>query len=189
MSEDGEEIKATDYSSEINDEIQLMSEEEAQLDVEVYTSNRNYHKGRERTWVGTKGQGQRLEAFRIDHVAIFKHGLFYIEYMAHIQDIGDTPWHLATDYLPHSYGYWFNPGGLSSAPQPGFLGKTEKRIEGFAIRIKAGQLRDLDKKFDICYAAHLKDLGDTAIHRNGEFCGTRGQNRRVEAIYVYITKR
>ena len=34
--------------------------------------------------------------------------------------------------------------------------------------------------------AHLKDTGDTSYFADGEFCGTRGPSRPVEAISVRI---
>jgi hypothetical protein len=34
---------------------------------------------------------------------------------------------------------------------------------------------------------HLQDFGDSETYKNGEFCGTRGQSRRVEGMQVWIT--
>jgi hypothetical protein len=45
------------------------------------------------------------------------------------------------------------------------------------------------KFFTVEYMAHLQDLGDTPIHRDGDFCGTRGQSRRVEGIMVTVRTR
>jgi hypothetical protein len=37
--------------------------------------------------------------------------------------------------------------------------------------------------------AHLEGTGDTPFFRNGQFCGTRDQSRRVEGMLVHITRR
>ncbi|MEO1744880.1 MAG: hypothetical protein AAFR99_24215 [Cyanobacteria bacterium J06629_9] len=34
--------------------------------------------------------------------------------------------------------------------------------------------------------AHLQGSGDTGVFSNGQFCGTRGQSRRVEGMLVRI---
>jgi hypothetical protein len=37
--------------------------------------------------------------------------------------------------------------------------------------------------------AHLQGIGDTGFFQNGQFCGTRGESRRVEAILVRVEPR
>jgi len=44
----------------------------------------------------------------------------------------------------------------------------------------------MSKNYDIFYQCHLQNIGDSSIYKNEEFCGTRGQGRRVEAIKAWI---
>merc|ERR1711937_774980 len=104
-------------------------------------------------WAGTKGNHRRLEGFKID-----VDGDINLEYMAHIQELGNTPW---------TSGY------------VGTLGES-LQLEGFAIRVKGED----SHKWSVHYRAHLQNIGDTRIMKDGEFCGTKGQKRRVEAIWV-----
>jgi uncharacterized protein YjdB len=110
---------------------------------------------------GTRGQSRRLEGFQLNLVPAIP-GLS-LQYMAHLQDVGDTP--------------WVNEGQFV-----GTRGQS-RRLEGFAIRLTGAN----STKFDISYMAHLQDLGDSSWFQNGEFCGTRGQSRRAEGIRVKIT--
>lgn len=116
-----------------------------------------FHNGQ---WAGTKGQSRRLEGFQISQVNPVP-GLS-LQYMAHLQDIGDVP--------------WVNEGGFV-----GSRGQS-RRLEGFAIRLTGPNA----PFWDVIYQAHLQDMGDTGSYSNGQFCGTRGQSRRVEAIRVNI---
>jgi uncharacterized protein YjdB len=82
--------------------------------------------------------------------------------MAHLQNIGDTPW----------------------TPQGTFVGTKgqSRRLEGFAIRLVGPQASN----FRVIYMAHIQGLGDTGLFSNGQFCGTKGQSRRVEGMLVRI---
>lgn len=109
---------------------------------------------------GTTGQALRLEGFQINLDSPIP-GLS-MEYMAHIQDIGDTSWVREGQYV-------------------GTKGQS-RRIEGFAIRLTGSEA----SKYDVFYKAHVEGIGDTAKVGNGQFCGTRGQSKRVEAISVWV---
>ncbi|HLO47013.1 MAG TPA: hypothetical protein VK211_01095 [Kamptonema sp.] len=109
---------------------------------------------------GTTGQSRRLEGFQINLDSPIP-GLS-MEYMAHIQDIGDTPWVREGQYV-------------------GTKGQS-RRMEGFAIRLTGSQA----SKYDVFYQAHVEGIGNTARVGNGQFIGTRGQSRRVEAISVWV---
>jgi uncharacterized protein YjdB len=85
-----------------------------------------------------------------------------MEYMAHVQDIGDTSWVREGQYV-------------------GTKGQS-KRIEGFAIRLTGSQA----SKYDVFYQAHVEGIGNTPKVGNGQFSGTRGQSKRVEAISVWV---
>lgn len=113
-------------------------------------------------WVGTKGQSRRLEGFSgalsgVDGVSV--------EYMAHLQDKGDTSWTTQGNFC-------------------GTRGES-RRVEGVAFRLTGSNA----SKYDITYSCHLQDIGDMAVKKNGDFCGTRGQSRRLEAFQVWITRR
>ena len=109
---------------------------------------------------GTTGQALRLEGFQINLDSPIP-GLS-MEYMAHIQDIGDTSWVREGQYV-------------------GTKGQS-RRIEGFAIRLTGSEA----SKYDVFYKAHVEGIGDTAKVGNSQFCGTRGQSKRVEAISVWV---
>lgn len=109
---------------------------------------------------GTTGQSRRLEGFQINLDSPIP-GLS-MEYMAHVQDIGDTSWVREGQYV-------------------GTKGQS-KRIEGFAIRLTGSQA----SKYDVFYQAHVEGIGNTPRVGNGQFSGTRGQSKRVEAISVWV---
>ena len=109
---------------------------------------------------GTTGQSRRLEGFQINLDSPIP-GLS-MEYMAHVQDVGDTSWVREGQYV-------------------GAKGQS-KRIEGFAIRLTGSQA----SKYDVFYQAHVEGIGNTPRVGNGQFSGTRGQSKRVEAISVWV---
>jgi uncharacterized protein YjdB len=107
-------------------------------------------------WAGTKGQSRRLEGFQIDPVP----GLTF-EYMAHIEDLGDTGWTANGQFVGTRF--------------------QSRRLEGFAIKLVASTTPHI-----VLYRAHLQDIGDTGWFTNGAFCGTRNESRRLEAMWVQI---
>ncbi|NEN89248.1 MAG: hydrogenase [Okeania sp. SIO3H1] len=111
-------------------------------------------------YAGTRGQGFRVEAFQINIEPSIP-GL-NLEYMAHVSDIGDTPW-------------------LEAGKLAGERGKA-RRIEGFAVRITGIQAGN----YDVFYTAHVQNMGDLPVYSNGAYCGTRNQALRVEGIKVWI---
>jgi Matrixin/Clostridial hydrophobic W len=116
--------------------------------------------GIENEFIGTRGQSRRLEGFSITQSTPIPN--LSLEYMAHLQNIGDTPW----------------------TPQGTFVGTKgqSRRLEGFAIRLVGPQASN----FRVIYMAHIQGLGDTGLFSNGQFCGTKGQSRRVEGMLVRI---
>ena len=110
-------------------------------------------------WIGTKGESRRLEGFRIYNLG----GGISLEYMAHLEGYGDTRW---------TSGYVGTRG-------------ESRRLEGFAIRMKGVNA----SKYSVWYEAHLQGgyTSNTFLQKDGAFCGSRGQSRRVEAIRIYIT--
>jgi uncharacterized protein YjdB len=85
-----------------------------------------------------------------------------MEYMAHIQEQGDTLWVQGGTFV-------------------GTRGQS-RRLEGFAIRLTGPR----SSNYDVYYMAHLENTGDTSFYKNGQFCGTRGEARRVEGIEVRV---
>ncbi|MBP5976149.1 hypothetical protein HW132_26305 [Brasilonema sp. CT11] len=39
--------------------------------------------------------------------------------------------------------------------------------------------------YNVFYKCHVQDVGDTQVLANGQFCGTRGQYRRLEGLQVW----
>lgn len=114
-------------------------------------------------FAGTRGESRRLEGFSLQ-ISDSIPGLG-IEYMAHIQDVGDTPW-------------------VGSGQFVGTRGKSQ-RLEGFGIRLTGSAAAN----YNVNYFCHLQDIGDTPVRSNGQFCGTRGESRRLEGLQVWIQKK
>lgn len=114
-------------------------------------------------FAGTRGKALRIEGFAIKMEPSIS-GLS-LEYMAHIEGIGDTPW----------------------TPEGEFLGHRGegKRIEGFAIRLTGENAHN----YNVYYVAHIENLGDCTVCFNGNYCGTRGQGLRIEGIKVWLQKK
>ncbi|MEK0083935.1 hypothetical protein [Benzoatithermus flavus] len=122
---------------------------------------------RDGRWAGTMGRSLRLEGFQLASAGRLG-GNTHLEYMCHVQDLGDLP-------APNQ---WYARGEFC-----GTRGQS-KRLEGFAIRV-AGRNAAL---YDVLYQCHVQDLGTSDVKKNGEFCGTRGQQKRVEAMRVVVLK-
>jgi hypothetical protein len=58
-----------------------------------------------------------------------------------------------------------------------------RRVEGFQIECT----RCAKDDYTVVHQAHVDGLGDIGPFRDGEFCETRGESRRIEAIRVRIT--
>jgi hypothetical protein len=85
--------------------------------------------------------------------------------MAHLQDVGDTPWVRGGTFV-------------------GSKGKG-RRLEGFAIELTGTDA----SRYDVYYIAHLHETGNTQWYKNGQFCGTRRGGIPVQAIAVFIADR
>lgn len=139
------------------------------------------NKGKNDITIGTTGKGKRLEAikFRIfyqrqfpwdpsyDENTVWKWGGFEIN--SHISKIG---WQ----------GYVKGAHKLE-----GTSGTTGRGLAIEAVKIKL--YGEMGKKYDVYYSAHLKDKGWTKIYKNNQQAGTTGQNRRMEALRVYIKRK
>jgi uncharacterized protein YjdB len=120
-------------------------------------------------FAGTRGQSRRLEGFQLSFHPLTNNlcikDFLSMQYMAHLEDIGDTKW-------------------LSEGQFCGTRGKS-RRLEGFAIKLTG----KYSSKFTVQYMAHLQDIGDTDWFSDGQFCGTRGQSRRLEGLCVKVLKK
>lgn len=114
-------------------------------------------------FAGTRGQSRRLEGFQLTFHP--HHDKLSMQYMAHLQDIGDVSW-------------------VSEGNFVGTRGQS-RRLEGFAIKLTGEHASE----YTVEYMAHLEGMGDTGWYRDGAFCGTRGQSRRVEGICVNVYRK
>lgn len=113
-----------------------------------------------REYAGTRGQGRRLEAFQIQLDPAIP-GLS-LRYMAHIANIGDTPW-------------------IPEGQLVGERGKN-RQIEGLAVELIGPE----SANYTVFYTAHVQNKGDVPVCTNGQYCGTKGQGLRVEGIKVWL---
>ena len=114
-------------------------------------------------FAGTRGKALRIEGFAINIQPPISD--LSLEYMAHIEGVGDTPWTSEGEFL-------------------GDRGQG-KRIEGFAIRLTGAKA----DTYNVYYVAHIQNIGDSAVCFNGDYCGTRGQGLRIEGVKVWLQKK
>ena len=70
-----------------------------------------------------------------------------------------------------------------------FSGDTWAGTKGRALRLEGFSLT-IDPIIDglsLIYMCHIEDVGDTQWLKEGDFCGTRGQSKRVEGIAIELT--
>ena len=113
-----------------------------------------------REFAGTRGQSKGIEGFGVEFIQPIPD--VQLEYMAHLADVGDTPW-------------------VASGKFIGTRGEN-RRMEGFAIRL-TGSAAD---RYQVCYAAHIQNVGDSPTLSNGQYCGTRQKSLKIEALKVWI---
>lgn len=115
-------------------------------------------------WAGTKGQHKRLEALKItppDGVEL--------EVTVHLQKIGDK-----------TYKGIIKSNTSTTDPIIGTVGEA-RRLEGISIKcVKNPTGRKLK------YQGHCQTYGDTKVCSEGEYCGTRGEAKRLEAIRIWF---
>jgi N-acetylmuramoyl-L-alanine amidase len=109
---------------------------------------------------GTKGQGKRLEAIKINLQGSSYSG--DITYSTHVQDYG-----------------WLN--NVSNGEVSGTVGQS-KRLEA----IKIGLTGDIANYFDVYYRVHTQDYGWLGWAKNGMKAGTEGLSKRLEAIEIKL---
>lgn len=121
-------------------------------------------------WAGTIGASKRLEAIKITPPEGVE-----LEVTVHIQDDGDRT------YKSIKRGVNSGTGSSDNDPIIGTTGES-KRIEGISIRCTKNTTG-----LRLLYQGHCQYYGDTTICKEGEFCGTRGQSLRLEAIRIWFS--
>ena len=122
-----------------------------------------------RSFAGSEGKSQRLEALKVTFTA--PAGVV-LKYDAHIQGIGWTGWNV-----------------LDKANQLVGTEGQSKRLE--ALKLSVTGLTG----YEIKYRAHVQGIGwqnwltvDNSQDETSNFVGTQGQSKRIEAIEVLILK-
>lgn len=118
-------------------------------------------------WAGTTGQSKRLEAFKITPPEGVE-----LEVTVHLQGIGDKV------YKGIKKGKSSGTGSSDNDPIIGTVGE-KRRVEGFSIKCTKNTT---GKK--LYYQGHVQGIGNTAVCSEGEYCGTRGQSKRLEALRI-----
>lgn len=111
-------------------------------------------------WAGTTGQSKRLEALVINPPEGVE-----LAATAHLQYYGDTPY----TGIVHGNTVVIGTTGHSI------------RMEGISIQCVKNTT---GKKLK--YQGHCQTYGNTKICSEGEFCGTRGESKRLEAIRIWF---
>lgn len=121
---------------------------------------------------GTEGYSARMEAIKISP----PEGVT-LDVMAHLQGIGDV-WYQGVRAGERS-------GTESSDIDPiiGTVGES-RRIEGIEVDV-VDWPRELAGMW-LYYQLHLQGVGWTDPVRAGEYCGTRGESRRAEAVRMWV---
>lgn len=107
-------------------------------------------------WIGTRGESKPLYALRIDPPEGVE-----LEAIVHVQAYGDLK------YSGIVHGNDIIIGGVEKV----------KRIEGISIKCTKNST---GKK--LRYQGHVQGIGDTKWYSEGEYCGTKGQSKRLEAF-------
>ncbi len=132
---------------------------------------------------GTSGEAKRLEGFRLELKGAPSD--MEIRYGVHAKTYGDLP-----------------KDGLAVGPEfAGTIGEA-KRLEGVRIGLYKKGTNTLYPGYQISYQVHMQgygwgaDANHNAYHGNeyaykadGEFAGTKGEARRIEAVSLIIEKK
>lgn len=122
---------------------------------------------------GTTGHSLRMEAFKItppDGVTL--------DVFAHVQNIGTL------GYPSIKKGASSGTGSSDNDPIIGTVGRS-LRVEGFLIRVVSNTNPNLQGK-TLRYQAHIENDGWQDIRKDGEWAGTRGKSKRIEAIRMWF---
>lgn len=122
---------------------------------------------------GTIGRSLRMEAFKItppDGVVL--------DVFAHVQNIGT----LGFPGIKKSVG-----SGTGSSDDDPIIGTVSRalRLEGLIIRVVSNTNPELQGK-TLHYQVHVENEGWQDVRKDGEWAGTRGQSKRIEAIRMWF---
>jgi hypothetical protein len=133
------------------------------LKILIHQHNLNDSKFPGGEWAGAKDTGFPVEGFAVE----FEKPLpgVTLEYLAHLQNQGDTAYKSAPDFI-------------------GTRGES-RRLEGFAMKLTG----DRAKYYKVVYKAFLSGVGEVGPADENGFCGTRGQGRALTAIQVKVVSR
>lgn len=112
-------------------------------------------------WAGTTGQSKRLEGLIINPPEGVE-----LEVVAHLQKIGDTDPYTG---IVHGNNKLIGTTGES------------RRMEGISIKCVKN---NTGKKLK--YQGHCQTYGNTKVCSEGEYCGTKGEAKRLEAIRIWF---
>jgi len=121
---------------------------------------------------GTEGFGARMEAMKITP----PDGMVLDAY-CHVQGIGN----LYFDGVRR--GKSSGTGSSSTDPIIGTVGQA-RRMEAIMLRVTKWPTALKDKR--LMYQGHVQDAGWTKPCTEGQWCGTRGEGRRIEAVRIWI---
>ena len=119
----------------------------------------------ENSIVGTVGESKRLEAVK-----------FYIK--------KNSRYDLGIEYMGHTQSYGWNRDWLGENKLCGSERKS-KRLEAIGLRLTGAD----SSKYDLYYQAHVQSYGWLGWAKNGEYVGSEGMAKRMEAIrFVVLPK-
>ena len=121
---------------------------------------------------GTEGAALPMEALKVtppDGMAL--------DAYAHVQGIGN----LYFDGIQKGA----SSGTGSSANDP-IIGTTGQARRCEAIRLVVTKWPDSLKGRKLCYQGHVQGVGWDRVCSEGEWCGTRGQSKRLEAVRIWF---
>lgn len=113
---------------------------------------------------GTTGLAKRVEGLKITPPADMD-----IDVYTHVQGIGNL--------------YYDNVRRGSYDPVMGSVGQS-RRMEALMIRVTSMPANLAGKS--LRYQGHVQGVGWTKVCKAGEWCGTRGEGRRLEALRIWI---
>ncbi len=154
--------------------------------------------------LGTVGESRRLEGFTLELKGKGMPSDMMLVYRAHIQTYGDCP-----DGERFKAGIWKDSKGNLWQEEGVYLGTKgeRRRIEGIELKLLDKKTEKEYEGYKVQYQVHMQGYGwgiddlendlrdDGKLNdsfgewaEDGDFAGTRGQSRRVEAVRIRILR-
>lgn len=121
---------------------------------------------------GSEGYGARMEALKITPPADM-----VLDAYVHVQGIGN----LYFDGIKK--GKSSGEGSSQTDPIIGTVGQS-RRME--ALRLVVIKWPESLKGKKLCYQGHVQGIGWDKVCHEGEWCGTRGKKKRLEAVRIWF---